>query len=156
MAFLLDQGWIVPSSASHTASVMFARKARTGRGAPAGTTTASTPSRSDRWNLCCTSTSFTKLDLAIAYMQFRIREEDQHKASLCVPGSQYEFRMGAFGLRCMSSVLMRYMHSIFGRPSSFQTRLVGRCLSGAAGSTPPRPTLGRFKEVYCDAILILS
>ncbi len=40
---------------------------------------------------------FTKLDLAMAYMQFRIRvrepEKDQHKTSrsFCVPGGQYEF-----------------------------------------------------------------
>ena len=59
---------------------------------------------------------FTKLDLAMAYMQFRIREEDQFKTSFRVPGGQYEFRVGAFGLHGMSSVLMRYMHSIIGRP----------------------------------------
>ena len=105
MAFLIDQGWIVPSSASHGASVVFARK-------PDGT-----------WRFCqdycglnaITQQSveplphvyqlvdetrgarfFTKLDLAMAYMQFRIREEDQHKTSFRVPGGQYEFRVGAF------------------------------------------------------------
>ena len=50
---------------------------------------------------------FTKLDLAMAYMQFRIREEDQYKTSFRVPGGQYEFRVGAFGLHGMSSVLTR-------------------------------------------------
>ena len=32
---------------------------------------------------------FTKLDSAIAYMQFQIREEDQYKTSFRVPGGQY-------------------------------------------------------------------
>ena len=59
---------------------------------------------------------FTELDLAMAYMQFRIREEDQCKTSFRVPGGQYEFRVGALGLHGMSSVLIRYMHHIFGRP----------------------------------------
>jgi hypothetical protein len=81
---------------------------------------------------------FSKLDLESAYMQFRIREEDQFKTSFRVPGGQYEFRVGAFGLHGMSSVLMRYMHSIFGRPD-----------------TGP-PMLGRFVQVYCDDILIFS
>jgi hypothetical protein len=34
-------------------------------------------------------------------MQFRIREEDQFKTSFRVPGGQYEFRVGAFGLHGM-------------------------------------------------------
>jgi hypothetical protein len=44
---------------------------------------------------------FSKLDLESAYMQFRIREEDQFKTSFRVPGGQYEFRVGAFGLHGM-------------------------------------------------------
>jgi hypothetical protein len=47
---------------------------------------------------------FTKLDLAMAYMprvQFRIRAEDKYKTSFRVPGGQYEFRVGAFGLHGM-------------------------------------------------------
>ena len=71
-------------------------------------------------------------------MQFRIRQEDQFKTSSRVPGGQYEFHVGAFGLHGMPSVLMRYMHSIFGRPD-----------------TGP-PMLGRFVQVYCDDILIFS
>jgi hypothetical protein len=50
----------------------------------------------------------------MAYMHFRIREEDLLKTSFRVPGGQYEFRVGAFGLHGMSSVLMRYKLSIFG------------------------------------------
>ena len=72
-------------------------------------------------------------------MQFRIREEDQvqdvlphalrpsssasarrtrFKTSFRVPYGQSEFRVGAFGLHGMSLVLMRFMHSIFGRPDT--------------------------------------
>ncbi len=51
----------------------------------------------------------------MAYMQFRIREDYQFKTSFRVPGGQYEFRAGAFGLHGMSLILMRHMHSIFGR-----------------------------------------
>ena len=89
----------------------------------------------------------------MAYMQFRIREEDQHKTSFRVPGGQYEFRVGAFGLHGMSSVLMRYMHSIFGRPVlSFDS--TGRVCPHAGGGLAPM--LGRFVQVYCDDILIFS
>ncbi len=40
---------------------------------------------------------FLKLDSdsAMAYMQFRIRDEDQYKTSFRVPGGRYEFRVGA-------------------------------------------------------------
>jgi len=56
----------------------------------------------------------------------------------------------------MSSVLMRYMHAILGRPVlSFDS--TGRVLPGPAatpGAGPPM--LGRFVQVYCDDILIFS
>ena len=50
---------------------------------------------------------FTKLDLVMAYMQFRIREDDQFKTSFRVPGGQYEFRVGTFGLppRCSTRLV---------------------------------------------------
>ncbi len=91
----------MPSRASHAASAVFARK-------PDGT-----------WRFCqdyrCLNaitqrsveplphveqlvdetwgaSFFSKLDLESAYMQFRIREEDQFKTSFLVPGGQYEFR----------------------------------------------------------------
>ena len=90
---------------------------------------------------------FSKLDLAIAYHQFRIRDVDQCKN----PGGQYEFRVGAFGLHGMSSLLMRYMHAIFGRP-------VLAFDDGGRGRQSPdglhRPMLGQFVQVYMDDILI--
>jgi hypothetical protein len=95
---------------------------------------------------------FSKLDLESAYMQFRICEEDQFKISFRVPGGQYEFLVGAFGLHCMLLILMRYMHSIFGRPVlSFDATQAGRAWPG----TCP-PMLGRFVQLYCDDILIFS
>ena len=77
----------------------------------------------------------------MAYMQFRIREEDQYKTSFRVPGGQYEFRVGAVGLHGMSSVLMRFMHSIFGRPElSFDS--TGRALPVARTPGTGTPMLG--------------
>ena len=51
---------------------------------------------------------FTKLDLASAYMQFRIREADQFKTLFRVPCGQYMFRVGTFGRRqsfCATCIL---------------------------------------------------
>jgi hypothetical protein len=73
---------------------------------------------------------FSKIDLDFAYWQLRIRDEDQLKTSFRVPGGQCELRVGAFGLHCMSSLLMRYMHTILVR--------------------------GRFVQVYCHDMLIFS
>ena len=128
VAFLLDQGWIEPLSAWHAASVVFVRK-------PDGTWRFCQEAQDYRGLNAITQRSveplphvdqlvdetrgvrfFTVLDLAMAYMQFRIREEVQYKTSFCDPGGQYEFRVGAIGLHGMSSVLMRFMHSILGRP----------------------------------------
>ena len=138
---MLDQGSIIPSSASHAASVLFVRK-------------------EDRsWRFCQDYSGlnailwrlvepllhvgqlvdemrgarlFTKLDLAMTYMRFRICTEVQYRRSFRVPGGQYKFGVGSFGLHGMSSVLMRYMHHIFGRPSLV---LDTSCRVSAAG--PP-------------------
>ena len=80
------------------------------------------------------------------------------QTSFFVPGGQYEFRAGAFkfGLHSMSrSVLpvMRFMHSIFGRPElSFDS--TGRALP-VARTPGTGPMLGRFVQVYCDDIRVL-
>ena len=153
MAFLIDQGWIVPSSASHAASVVFARKpdgtwrfCQDYRGLNAITQRSVEPLPHVDQLVDETSCArfFTKMDLAMAYMQFRRREDSaredhwQHKTSFRVPGGQYEFRVGAFGLHGMSSVLMQYMHSIFGRPPlSFDSTGRARPAAGAASSTQP-------------------
>ena len=98
---------------------------------------------------------FTKPDLAMACMPFRIREEGQHKTSFRVPGGQHEFRVGAFGLHGMSSVLTRLMLSIFGRPElSFGS--TGRALPVARAPGTGPPMLGRFVQVYCHDMLIFS
>ena len=93
VASLLDQDWIVPSSASHAASVVFARKAdgtwrscQDYRGLNAITQRSVEPL--PHVGQPRGASFFTKLDLAMAYMQFRIREEDQYKTSFRVPGGQ--------------------------------------------------------------------
>ena len=148
--------WIVPSGASHAASIVFARKAdgtwrfcQDYRGLNAITQPSKEPlphvdqlvdeTRGARF--------FSKLDLASSYHQFRIRPADQYKTTFRVPGGQYEFRVGAFGLHGMSSLLMRYMHSIFGRPALAFDDL-GRPLP--AGQGTPAPMLGQFVQVYMD------
>ena len=69
--------------------------------------------------------------------------EDQYKTSFRVPGGQHEIRDGAFGLRGVSSVLMRFMHSILGRRAvSFNSTGRARPAVGPPGSGAPM--LGRF------------
>jgi hypothetical protein len=130
VATLLDRGWIVPSRASHAASVVFARKpdgtwrsCQDYRGLNAITQRSGSVEPQPHVEQLVDETRgarfrvFSKLDLESAYMQFLIREEDQFKTSFCVPGGQSrydsEFRVGAFGLPVhgmpVLSILMRYM-----------------------------------------------
>jgi hypothetical protein len=88
---VLDQGWIVLSSASHAASVVFARKPdRTwrfcqdfqGLNAIAQRSVKPLPHVDQLVDKTHGARFFTKLDLAMAYMQFRISEEDRTRAPL--------------------------------------------------------------------------
>ncbi len=55
----------------------------------------------------------------------------------------------------MLSILMRYMHSIFGRSAlSFDSTGRARPLAGSLGTGAPM--LGRFVQVYCDDLVIFS
>ena len=162
IATLLDNGWIRPSRASHAASIVFARKAdgswrfcQDYRQLNALTKKSVEPlphidqlideTRGARF--------FTKLDLASAYHQFRIRESDVYKTSIRVPGGQYEFRVGAFGLHGMASLLMRYTHAIFSRPALAFDQ-AGRPTGPANGHGPSM--LGSFVACYMDDILVFS
>ena len=102
--------------------------------------------------------SFTKLDLAKAYVQSRIGEEDQYKTSFRVPGGQYKFRAGAFGLHSMSSLYAHIFGTESAGPTLHSTLPVGlaRHRAPSVGLGPAQPMLGRFVQVYCDYILIFS
>ena len=56
---------------------------------------------------------FTKLDLAGAYNQFRVREEDRWKTSVRCPLGQFEWNVMPYGTQGATSVLQRYMNRIF-------------------------------------------
>jgi hypothetical protein len=112
---LLNNRWIVPSRASHAASIVFARKADgtwrfcqdfRGLNVIPQRSVEPLPHVEQLVDEKRGSRFFSKLDLASAYHQFRTREEDPIKTSFRVPGGQYEFRVGAFGLHGMSSLLM--------------------------------------------------
>ena len=100
VAFLLGQGWIVPSSASHVASVVFARTAGSdgtwrfcqdyrGLNAITQKSVEQLPHVDQLVDETRDARIFTKLDLAMACMRCRIREEDRYKTSFRVPGGQY-------------------------------------------------------------------
>jgi hypothetical protein len=94
VAFMLDQGWIIPSRASHAASVVFARKPDgtwrfcqdyRGLNAILQRSVEPLPHANQLLDETRGARSFTKLDLASAYWQFRIRPEDQFKTFFRVP-----------------------------------------------------------------------
>ena len=163
VAQLLNNGWIRPSRAAHAAAIVFARKADGTwrfcvdyRGLNAITQRSVEPLPHVDQILDDTQGArfFSKLDLASAYHQFRIREEDQYKTSFRVPGGQYEFCVGAFGLHGMSSLLMRYMRSVFETPGLFFDRQGRRVPATHPDASPAPPMLERFVQCYMHDIFI--
>ena len=57
----------------------------------------------------CGAKFFTKMDLQAAYHQFHITTGDLWKTAFL--GGQYDFKVRAFRLHGMSSLLQHYMHS---------------------------------------------
>lgn len=155
---LLDRGWIQHSTAGHAAAVVFVRKPDGSwricydyRGLNAITEPQLEPLPHIDQLLEKTrgSTFFTKLDLASAYHQIRLRKSDRWKTSFRSPLGQFEWTVVPFGLQGSSSVLMRVMNAamtkgLTGHPG-------GR--GGVPGSTGP---LNRCVVVYMDDLLIYS
>ena len=104
---------------------------------------------------CCGAKFFSKFDLQSAYHQFLISKGDQYKTSFRVPGWQYKFLVGSFGLHSMPLLLQRYMTSILARPVlRFDT---ASCPLPTDPAAPPAPSmLGVFVLVYMDDIVVWS
>ena len=97
---------------------------------------------------------FTKLDLASAFNQFRVREEDRWKTFRC-PLGQFEWNVMPYGTQGASSVLQRYMNRIFRAG-------LGSAPDGLGGASSPGPVflatgpLGLCVVIYFDDILVFS
>jgi len=161
---LLAMGWIQPSRASHAASVVFARKkdgtfrfCQDFRGLNSITKKSCEPLPhiDQLLDECRGAKFFSKFDLQAAYHQLLIREEDRWKTSFRVPGGQYEFKVGAFGLHGMPSLLQRYMTSILARPA-LRFDHAGRPLPLDALAPPTPSMLGCFVAVYMDDLVVWS
>ena len=103
---LLDFGWFRHSTAGHAAAVVFACKSDNTwricydyRGLNAITRKAIEPIPHIEALLDATrgAAFFTKLDLASAYNQFQIREEDRWKTSFRCPLGQFEWNVMPYG-----------------------------------------------------------
>ena len=161
---LLDYGWIRHSTAGHAAAIVFARKPDNTwricydyRGLNAITRKAIEPIPHIESLLDATrgAAFFTKLDLASAYNQFRVREEDRWKTSFRCPLGQFEWNVMPYGTQGASSVLQRYMNRIF--RAGLGTAPEG--LGGAPGTGPvalATGPLGRCVVIYFDDILVFS
>ena len=75
----------------------------------------------------------------MAYMQLRIRAEDQYTTSSPVSGCQCEFCNRSFGLHSVSSVLMNFMHSTFVRYHKLHDRAYNVHFSRWISSATPSP-----------------
>jgi hypothetical protein len=58
-------------------------------------------------------TYFSMLDLEDAFLQFPLREKDQHKLSFCWRNRQFSFKRAVFGLSFMSQRFQRVMAGLF-------------------------------------------
>ena len=114
IAYLLEQGWIIPSRASHAASVVFAKKADSSwcfsqdyccLNAITCLSVEQLPHINQLMDETRGAKLFTKMDLQDAYHQFHIATGDQWKTAFCVQGGQNKFKVGAFSLHSMSSLL---------------------------------------------------
>ena len=74
------------------------------------------------------------MDLASAYNQFGVQEEDRWKTSFRCPLGQFEWNVMPYGVQGASSVLQRYMHRIFRAG-------LGAAPAGLGGGSGPGPLL---------------
>ena len=85
---------------------------------------------------------FTKLDLASAYHQLRLRPSDRWKTSFRTQLGQFDWNVVPYGLQGASSVLMRYMNRIL-------TVGLGPAPAGLDAPLPPGPGLVADRAQAC-------
>ena len=157
---LYERGWIERSTAGHAAAVVFVRK-------PDGS-----------WRLCYDYRGlnaiteplveplphidtlleqtrgcafFSKIDLASAYHQIRLRTSDRWKTSFRSQLGQFQWKVVPFGLQGSSSVLMRVMNE-----AMTEGRKGAGDLHGKGGVPGARGPLYQCVVVYMDDLLIYS
>ena len=123
------------------------------------TTAGSTPSRSGRWSRCRTSTSsstrrgarfFTTLDVAMAYMQFRIREEDQYRRRSSSPAASTSSAPAPSSSACT----VCHGQCCQWCDSCIRSLAAQSCLSTQQGAPCPSPA--RLAQALCWAALCRS
>ena len=162
---LLDRGWIQPSTAGHAAAVVFASARKPDRSwcicyYYRGLNTITRPAIEPLPHIdmlldsTCSSSFFTKLDLASAYHQLTVREADRWKMSFHSQLGQFEWKVVPYGLQGASALLMQVMNTALtaGTGQQHQASKVGH-RTGISGAMGP---LGRCSVVYMDDILVFS
>jgi hypothetical protein len=138
---LLAKGWIQPSKSPYGSSILFVTK-KDGtlrmcvdyRALNKNTVKNRfpLPRIDDLLDVMHGSNYFTSLDLASAYHQVRITDEDVPKTAFNTPFGHYEFKVLCFGLSNAPATFQSQMNKIFGS-------MTGRCM-----------------VVYLDDVLIFS